>query len=334
MKIKTTLTTTSLVALSIAAIFPAFLTAEVDSTSTAFSALRPPPPRYVVTTSNTIPDCIVLDLHDYSVSECTAGPCLDEFKLDKMLFHKLPAKSGFVQGSTSKEIGHYSQINPSLNFEPIRTNDVASFAIGVFEVTQRQYELVTGEPHGNKFVQPDRAKDFVSWIDATETFIKAVNKKLTNYRLRLPTDTEWEYACRAGHVATQYAFGYSDVVMTDVRVAKNLDKYASYLNGAPSADLVKLDPMRFPPVGAFPPNDFKLYDMHGGVWEWCEDNWTILHDGKEETPEAVDKTKKLKVVRGGGYWFNADDCRAANRHGYIETHRNHGFGFRVVLLEK
>ena len=317
MKLKKPLTISACLAAPIAAIV--ILTTDINT----------PPPRYVVTTSNTIPDCIVLDLHDYSISECTAGPCLDEFKLDKMLFHKLPAKNGFIQGSTSKEIGHYSQINPSLNFEPIRTNDVATFAIGVFEVTQRQYELVTGEPHGNKFVQPDRAKDFVSWIDATETFIKAVNKKLTNYRLRLPTDTEWEYACRAGHAATQYAFGYGDVTMTDTRVAKNLNKYASYLNGAPNAEAVMLDPMRFPPVGAFPPNDFKLYDMHGGVWEWCSNTWGILVDGKQRIDSS-----HLKVVRGGGYWFNADDCRAANRHGYVDTHRNHGFGFRCIIEKK
>ena len=280
------------------------------------------PDRWVVTTSNTLENVFVLDLKDFSVTNSAkVGPCLDDYKCDKMAFKQLPGTNSFVKGSLKSEIGHYSQVIPTIDFEPVSTNKVKPFAIGVFEVTQKQYELVTGEPHGNKFVQPDRAKDYVSWNDA-HLFIDTLNKKLSGYRVRLASDTEWEYACRAGYPAIQYAFGYPDVTMTNIRVAKNLDKYASYLNNADSAEEVMEDVKRFPPVGYFPANDFGLYDMHGGVWEWCEDAWT------------VNGTKGMKVARGGGYWFNADDCRAANCHGYVPTHRNHGFGFRIVIEKK
>ena len=285
--------------------------------------INPPPPdhgapeRIVVTTSNTVENATILDLTNFTVEEkASVGPCLDDFKLNKLLFTKLPANSAFVKGSPTNEVGRYSQVN-KIDFEPMSTNKVDSFSIGVFEVTQKQYELVTGEPHGNKFVQPDRAKDYVSWNDA-KLFIDTLNKKLTGYEVDLPTDTQWEYACRAG---TRTPFCDSSITNYNVRVAPGLEKYASYLNGR-DANIVRETVTDFPPVGAFLPNAWNLYDMHGGAWEWCKDDWT------------VNDTKGMKTVRGGGYWFNADDCRSANRHGYIPTHRNHGFGFRIVIRKK
>ena len=280
----------------------------------------PKPDRTVISTTNNITDCYVLDLNRKTVAEVrTAGPCLDEYKLGKILFKKLRGGT-YTAGSPTNEIGRYSQVN-NIDFEPQHRVTVTNFAIAVFEITQKQYQIVTGEPHGNKFVQPDRAKDYVSWIDA-HLFINLLNKSIekTGWKVALPSEAQWEYACRAG-VPNTYPFSATNVVMKNTRVAPGLERYASYLNGR-DANVVRESVRDFPPVGAFLPNPWDLYDMHGGVWEWCEDAWT------------VNGTKGMKSVRGGGYWFNADDCRAANRHGYVPTHRNHGFGFRIVLLRK
>ena len=291
-----------------------------------FRPTPPPPPpspdhhgapeRIVVSTTNEIADCYVKKKKKNTVSSVeTAGPCLDEYKLNKILFKKLNGGT-FTMGSPKTEIGRYSQIN-KIDFELQHEATVKDFAIGVFEITQKQYEIVTGEPHGNKFVQPDRAKDYVSWIDA-HLFVNTLNKSLKGWKVALPSEAQWEYACRAG---TTTPFCDPSITNYTVRVAPGLDKYASYLNGR-EANFVRETVECFPPVGAFLPNAWDLYDMHGGVWEWCEDDWT------------VNGTKGMKTVRGGGYWFNADDCRSANRHGYVPTHRNHGFGFRVVLIKE
>ena len=270
----------------------------------------PTPPAPPVLTN-----CYVLDLGTMTVTNvASVNPKMMEYKTGKILF-KLLNGGTYIAGSPKTEIGRYSQVN-DIDFEPQHKVTVKDFAIGVYEVTQRQYEIVTGEPHQNKFAKADRAKDFVSWKDA-HLFIDTVNKSLKGgWKIALPSEDQWEYACRAG---TTNAFSAAEVYMKDVRIAPGLEKYASYLNGG-DANVVRESVERFPPVGSFKPNPWGLYDMHGGVWEWCEDDWT------------VNGTKGMKSVRGGGYWFNSDDCRSANRHGYVPTHRNHGFGFRVVLL--
>lgn len=260
----------------------------------------------------------VLDLGKMTVVPTNSvSSKLAEYKTGKILFKQLKGGT-YTAGSPTNEIGRYSQVN-DIDFEPQHKVTVKDFAIGVFEVTQRQYEIVTGEPHQNKFAKADRAKDFVSWVDA-HLFVDTVNKSLekTGWKIALPSEDQWEYACRAG---TTTPFSATNVVMKNVRIALGLEKYASYLNGR-DANVVRESVDCFPPVGTFLPNPWGLYDMHGGVWEWCEDDWT------------VNGTTGMKSVRGGGYWFNSDDCRSANRHGYIPTHRNHGFGFRVVLLKK
>lgn len=315
--------------------------------------------------------CFALDLNSFTVfNVIDANP--GDYRLDKILFRKLPSGE-FMKGSPKEEIGRYSQIIPNvLDFEPQSRQTVSEFNIGVFPVTQRQFEKVTGKKHGNRgcpcecdkdkkdygdprFALPCRAKDFVSLEDVRE-FLKIVNKKLEEneqfFRVELPTDTEWEYACRCQtEVKTEYpAWGNDEITpiydpavvdKTDekslskcTRKAKNLEKYASYLNGD-TADTVKHTLKRFPGVGHFNPNAWDLYDMMGCVWEWIDEPWRIknLKEGKDEWLDADGIKADLRTVRGGGYWFNADDCRCANRHGYPPSHRDYGFGFRLVLKE-
>lgn len=288
------------------------------------------PDRIVVNTvaDPALNDCICVDLKEHAVYPTNGVSDLDSFKTDKILLKYVEGGSSFNMGSPSNEVGRYSQTVPGLDFEPLREASIPSaFYMSVFEITQKQYELVTGEPHGNKFVQPDRAKDFVSKKDA-EMFCDELNKILPvdlHLEASLPSEAEWEYVCRAGTTSP-----FCDPAITNItdRVAEGLEKYASYLNGADSAEKTMNDPKRFPPVGAFLPNNWGFYDMHGGVWEWTKDEWRPWLNGK---PQENLENEPLYSVRGGGYWFNADDCRSANRHGYVETHRNHGFGFRIVL---
>lgn len=290
--------------------------------------------------------CLALDLEKFTVESLSSVTDFKPFKLKKILFRELPGILHFRMGSPSTEIGRYSQINSHLDFEPQKEVAVPAFAIGVFPVTQKQYEEVTGEKHQeecgcrSKFAMPCRAKDFVSWDDA-KVFVEKVNSRLSGYELALPRDEEWEYACRAGSKSPWCDPSISAVVvdpsdpasLSNTRMATGLENYASYLSGSNNARAVMLDPTRFPPVGAHKPNAFGLYDMHGCVWEWIDQRWSIMKDGEDyRDPEMIEKD--FKTVRGGGYWFNADDCRSANRHGYPPFYRNHGFGFRVVLRRK
>lgn len=318
--------------------------------------------------------CLALDLNTFTVvdvSDVNPG----DYRLDKILFRKLEGGT-FTMGSPDDEDGRYSQINPYLNFEPQHQETVDAFNIGVFPVTQRQFEKVTGKKHGNKgcpcdcgkdkkdygdprFALPCRAKDFVS-LDDVHEFLNIVNKKLEEneqfFRVELPSDEEWEFAARAGSNKPWSAADVSAVVKDReaemlppekqseatlklfTRQAKNLENYASYLNGD-TADKVKHTPKRFPGVGNKNPNAFDLYDTLGCVWEWIDEEWRIDYTdpktGKIQKDWLDDegKANHLHTVRGGGYWFNADDCRCANRHGYPPSHRDYGFGFRLVLRE-
>lgn len=330
-------------------------------------------------------NCFSLDLNSFSVSEVSnANP--GEYRLNKILFKKLPAGE-FLKGSPSRynpedngddDPCRYSQIIPKvLDFEPRSKEAVSAFNIGVFPVTQKQFEKVTGKKHGNKgcdcgcmsedkkdfgdprFALPCRAKDFVSFEDAKK-FIEIVNKKLAEnkqpFEVALPSDNQWEYAAKCQQEATlkYYPWGEKEIVLdgedsqaaidhkTDdkslrqyTRIATNLSAYATYLNGD-VAQTVKLTPKRFSPVGSRKPNAWDLYDMLGCVWEWIDEPWRIknLKEGKDDWLDADGIKANLKTVRGGGYWFNADDCRCANRHGYPPTHRDYGFGFRLVLKKK
>ena len=290
-------------------------------------------------------ECLVLDLDTFTVGTVDSVTDFKEYRLNKILFKPLQGKQ-FQMGSPSTEIGRYSQINKHLDFEPRHTETVSDFAIAVFPTTQKQYEKVTGEKHESgcccrNFNLPCRAKDMVSWNDVS-AFIDTVNGKLaannSEYRVDFPKDAEWEFACRGGSdtpwcdssITPNIVDPKDEYSLSNTRTAAGLEKYAAYLEGSNNATQVMNDPKRFPPVGTKKANAYNLYDMHGNVWEWCKEDWYIEKDGQKYLDEEG-IANKLKVVRGGGYWFNADDCRSANRHGYVPTHRNHGFGFRLVL---
>jgi formylglycine-generating enzyme required for sulfatase activity len=163
----------------------------------------------------------------------------------------------------------------------------------------------------------------VSWNDAVE-FCARLSRE-TGRKYRLPSEAEWEYACRAG---TQTPFHFGETIT---------DKLANYIANYTFADEPKgEDREKTTTVGSFPPNSFGLYDMHGNVWEWCEDNW---HENYDQAPVdgsawifkiENDNRSQIRLLRGGA-WFNYPDrCRAGYRRRYDPDFDDNNIGFRVV----
>ena len=194
------------------------------------------------------------------------------------------------------------------------------YYLGVYEVTQAQYEKVMGKNPsrfqgakvGNE--NADLAVENVSWDDAVE-FCKKLSdlpeEKKAGRLYRLPTEAEWEYACRAGS-KTAYSFDDEEGL---------LPEYGWFKRN--SAD-------RTHTVGLLEPNAWGLYDMHGNVWEWCSDRHGKYPKGAVSDPTGP-KDGTDRVIRGG-YW-NADaaGCRSAYRYGSIPSYRYDGRGFRLAL---
>ena len=232
----------------------------------------------------------------------------------------------FLMGAPETEEGSQDYERPQhyVNVKP--------FYMGKYTITQEQWEKVVYScpPVARKlnsrpsFFQGDKLPvEQVSWYDAVE-FCARLEKK-TGQKYRLPSEAEWEYACRAGS-AKPFAFG--DTITTDV-VNYNGDTYGN----APKGEYRE----RTTPVGTFQPNAFGLYDMHGNVCQWCADTW---HDDYEGAPNngiawISETNQPWKVLRGGS-WLNAPrNCRSACRYYYYGVERGDIFdifGFRVVCV--
>jgi formylglycine-generating enzyme required for sulfatase activity len=194
------------------------------------------------------------------------------------------------------------------------------YYLGVYEVTQAQYEKVMGKNQshfqgaivGNE--NADLPVENVSWDDAVE-FCKKLSdlpeEKKAGRVYRLPTEAEWEYACRAGS-KTAYSFDDEEGL---------LPEYGWFNRN--SSD-------RTHTVGLLEPNAWGLYDMHGNVWEWCSDRHGEYPKGAVSDPTGP-KVGSYRVYRGGSWGINAANCQSAYRNGYSPSLRNSFLGFRVAL---
>jgi formylglycine-generating enzyme required for sulfatase activity len=177
-----------------------------------------------------------------------------------------------------------------------------TFALGQHEVTQELYEAVMNKDP-SKWKGPRNSVEMVNWNEAVEFCAKATEElrksKLigADEVIRLPTEVEWEYACRSG-TKTRFSFGDKE---------EDLKDYAWYNGNAKGND---------PPVGKKKPNAWGLYDMHGYVWEWCSDSYG--GDDKE------------RVLRGGSWADGPESCRSAFRHHKPVATRSDSIGFRCV----
>jgi formylglycine-generating enzyme required for sulfatase activity len=198
---------------------------------------------------------------------------------------------------------------------------VPAFYIGKFQVTQAQWKAVMGDKLKPGFKGDDNLPmESVSWDDAREFCQKL--QELTKKAYRLPSEAEWEYACRAD-TTTEFAFG-------DSLSSKQANFDGNYPYGDASKAVYR---KKTTPVGSYDPNAFGLYDMHGNVWEWCEDVW---HDNYKGAPtdgsawlSGGDSSRR--VLRGGSWSNDGDDCRSAYRNYYEPGVRVNVIGFRVVV---
>jgi formylglycine-generating enzyme required for sulfatase activity len=229
-------------------------------------------------------------------------------------------EGSFMMGSPKTEEDGYEDERPQHKVK------VPAFMIGKYPITQAQWRVVATlpkvkinlKPDPSSFKGEDRPVEQISWLEAVEFCRRLSNHTRREYRL--PSEAEWEYACRAG-TTTAYSFGDK---------ANELGEYAWYSENSES---------QTHPVGQKQPNAFGLYDMHGNVWEWCADDWHESYKGAPKDSQIWIKDIKYyedpetsKLLRGGSWYSDAWGCRSACRIGGHARLQNLNLGFRVVCV--
>ncbi|MBX7150709.1 SUMF1/EgtB/PvdO family nonheme iron enzyme [bacterium] len=191
------------------------------------------------------------------------------------------------------------------------------FFVSRYEITQGQWKTIMGKnPSQFKDGGDNCPVENVNWFEI-KTFIEKLNAK-TGLKFRLPTEAEWEYVCRAG---TSTAFNTGDFLSTD---QSNYDGNWPYENSAKG--IFRGRPQ---PVGSFAPNAWNIYDMHGNVWEWCEDDFCSYSNAMETDPLHICSAGK-KIIRGGSWYFGAAIARSGRRYTHEPQDRGPSLGFRLV----
>ena len=220
---------------------------------------------------------------------------------------KIPAGS-FLMGSADDAVG------AEANEKPQHQVNIREFYLGKYPVTQEQYQAIMGNNPSKFKDNPKNPVENVSWHTA-QKFCQKLNGK-GEKKYRLPSEAEWEYACRAG-TQTRYCFGDSET---------RLSEYAWYNENSNS---------KTHPVGQKKPNDWDLYDLHGNVWEWCEDLW---HENYKNAPKDGSSWNEnpsqslLRLLRGGSWDYDPKNCRSAFRGRFYDFNRGNGIGFRLALF--
>ena len=236
----------------------------------------------------------------------------------------------FVMGSPPEELKRRDNESPqhSVTLQP--------FFMGKYQVTQAQWRFVAQLPQVNRELKSDpsrlkgdgstsltnhRPVEQVSWEDAVE-FCDRLSQ-YTGRTYRLPSEAEWEYACRAG---TTTPFHFGETITTDLA---NYDGNSTYGNGVKGVYRKETTE-----VGIFGvANNFGLYDMHGNVYEWCQDHWHSNYEGAPTDGSAWLSNKEdsnRRLLRGGSWDYNPDYCRSAYRNYYNLVNGDYFIGFRVV----
>jgi len=204
-----------------------------------------------------------------------------------------------------------SEIDRDIDEGPRHRVTISSpLIIGIYPVTQAQYERVMHQNY-SRFKSPDRPAEMVSHPDASD-FCSRLSE-ITGDAYSLPTEAQWEYACRAG-IESTFAFGDDP---------RNLDDYAWHAGNSSNTTHS---------VGQKKANAFGLYDMHGNVWEWCRDHWSAqgYNPTQNRDPESQGFTYNL---RGGCYYSHPQALRSAKRFGYNQSNRYDSVGFRVIRVD-
>jgi formylglycine-generating enzyme required for sulfatase activity len=234
-------------------------------------------------------------------------PGIDFLEITEGLYMKMVWIDGgdFLMGSPEGEIGRYDDEGP------VHRVHLDGFWMASVPVTQRQYQSIIKD-NPSRFKGEHNPVEWVTWNDAREFCAKLSEK--TGREYTLPTEAQWEFACRAGSKG-RFCFGDSDQL---------LEHYAWYDKNSEG---------KTHPVGLKRPNDWGVFDMHGNVWEWCLDNWNenynkALNDGSAWISEDEGAPR---VFRGGSWGDGARFCRSAYRYYYSPDGRWDLLGVRVCL---
>jgi uncharacterized protein (TIGR02996 family) len=234
-----------------------------------------------------------------------------------MEFRLIPPGT-FLMGSPASESQRRPNEGPQHEVELTRP-----FYLGVYPVTQREFQAVMGHNPAAFTAEnggPLHPVENVSWLDGQD-FCERLSKRERGRKYRLPTEAEWEYACRAG---TTTAFSFGPHATT---------RYANYDGNYPYGGKHKEAYLkRTSAVGSYPPNAFGLYDMHGNVWEWCQDWYgdRYYQRSPKKDPRGP-RTGRGRVLRGGCWDCIGSYFRAAHRYGNPVEGRDNYKGFRVAL---
>ena len=258
--------------------------------------------------------------------------CYDEALAEGVLplrMMQIPAGT-FLMGSPEDELERQEREGPQ--------NEVtlSRFFMGKYPITQAQWRAVAALPQVERELKADPSHfkgdlhpvESVSWYDAVEFCDRLTI--LTDRQYRLPTEAEWEYACRAG---TTTPFHFGKTITTELANYRGTDnesmKWSGSYGDGPKGEYRK----ETTPVNQFEgANAFGLCDMHGNVWEWCQDYW---HDSYEGVPTDGSAwieggNSERRILRGGSWDLNPWSCRSACRHDFEPGIDVNNIGFRVV----
>ena len=227
-----------------------------------------------------------------------------------MKFVWIPAGT-FMMGSPKEEIDRHK------NEIPHKVTLTKGFYMGVYSVTQEQWKQIMGNnPSGFKG-EKNLPVETASWEDCQEFIKKLRGKDKKPYRL--PTEAEWEYSCRAG---TKTPFSFGETISTD---QANYNGNFTYGDGKKGVDRKKTTP-----VGSFPANAWGLHDMHGNLWQWCQD-WYGEYPQKDVVDPQGPEKGEGRVLRGNSWLFSPQFCRSAYRSWDVPGRRCDLCGLRVCF---
>ena len=209
----------------------------------------------------------------------------------------------FRMGATSEQDGDAYD-----NEKPVHSVTLSGYYIGKTEVTQALWKAVMGS-NPSEFKGDNLPVENVSWYDCQE-FIRKLNS-LTDQNFRLPTEAEWEFACRGGNNSRGYKYSGSNYI----------DNVAWYAGNSGH---------KTHPVATKSPNELGIYDMTGNVWEWCADWYGDYSSGAQTNPKGPYGGSR-RVNRGGSWAYNVRGCRSSFRFDYYPTDRSYNHGLRLAL---
>lgn len=268
-----------------------------------------------------------------------AGGWGDEHKTTHLVLRRIPG-GNFTMGSDTNELGRGSDEPPHA------VKLTKDYYLGVFEVTQKQWERVWGtwpSYFSNATYRESRPVEQVSYNDIrgtaagtnwpadgnvdTNSFLGRLRTK-TELAFDLPTAAQWERACRSG---TTHALN-SGFDLTNVAADVQMDAVGRYIyNGGMEYVSTGTTAVGTAKVGSYSPSPWGVYDVHGNVWEWCLDWYESAPAGALDPPGAASGIRR--ALRGGAYFENAGNCRSANLrgNGLVPSYRDNNAGFRIIL---